>query len=159
MNIGARAGADVPQFHVHHVCNEDCSVNPVASATTDSAIVPAVRGRRPNRGLLMAQRVEVVLIDDVDGGEAAETVAFALDGANYEIDLSEDNAAKLRDELAPWIAHARRVRAGGTRPSRPAGPGASSHAIRAWAQSQGLPVSRRGRVPVEVRSAYEEAHR
>ena len=106
----------------------------------------------------MAQRVEVVLIDDVDGGEAAETVAFGLDGANYEIDLSEENAAKLRDALAPWIAQARRIR-GSTRPSRPAGPGASSHAIRAWAQSQGLPVSRRGRVPAEVRSAYEEAHR
>jgi hypothetical protein len=108
----------------------------------------------------MAQRVEVVLIDDVDGGEAAETVAFALDGANYELDLSEENARKLRDGLAPWIAHARKVRGGSSRQNRPAaGPGASSHAIRAWAQSQGLPVSRRGRVPAEVRSAYEEAHR
>jgi hypothetical protein len=107
----------------------------------------------------MAQRVEVVLIDDVDGGEATETVGFALDGTNFEIDLSEANANRLRDALAPWVAHARRVRGNSQRLSRPAGPGASSHDIREWAQSQGLPVSRRGRVPAEVRSAYEDAHR
>src|SRR4051812_41204704 len=101
MSMGACAGADVPPIHVHHVRGADCFVNPIASATTESAIVPAGSRASPNRGLLMAQRVEVVLIDDVDGGEAAETVAFALDGANYEIDLSEENAAKLRDGLAP----------------------------------------------------------
>ena len=56
----------------------------------------------------MAQKTIVQLIDDLDGGQAAETINFGLDGAHYEIDLSEDNAAALRDVLAPYIAHARR---------------------------------------------------
>ena len=56
----------------------------------------------------MAQRIQVILEDDIDGGAAAETVTFALDGVTYEIDLSEDNARKLRDDLATWVGHARR---------------------------------------------------
>ena len=50
----------------------------------------------------MAQRVQIILEDDYDGGTAVETVSFALDGAEYEIDLSAKNAAGLRDALAPW---------------------------------------------------------
>src|SRR5215213_4306718 len=75
--------------------------------TTHSRIVP---------GDFMAQKVQVILVDDVDGGEATETVSFALDGVSYEIDVSEPNAAKLRDALAPWVGHARRVggRSGGS---------------------------------------------
>jgi hypothetical protein len=57
----------------------------------------------------MAQRVQVLLVDDIDGGNAAETVSFALDGVSYEIDLSEANAQKLRDDLASWVGHARRA--------------------------------------------------
>ncbi|WP_345713818.1 Lsr2 family protein, partial [Kineococcus glutinatus] len=57
----------------------------------------------------MAQKVQVLLVDDVDGGEAAETVSFALDGVSYEIDLSDEHAGALRDAFAPWIGHARRV--------------------------------------------------
>src|SRR3954467_2454641 len=57
----------------------------------------------------MAQKVQVILVDDVDGGEAAETVSFALDGVSYEVDLSEKNASALRDALGPWVGHARRV--------------------------------------------------
>ena len=56
----------------------------------------------------MAQKVQVLLVDDLDGGEARETVSFALDGVTYEIDLSEANASKMRDQLAKWIGHARR---------------------------------------------------
>ena len=56
----------------------------------------------------MAQRVQVVLEDDVDGGEASETGLFGLDGVTYEIDLNDDNAGKLRDALATWVGHARR---------------------------------------------------
>src|SRR4026207_1708929 len=62
----------------------------------------------------MAQRVQIVLEDDLDGGVAAETVTFGLDGVSYEIDLSDKNAGKLRDEFASWIGHARR--SGGRRP-------------------------------------------
>lgn len=108
----------------------------------------------------MAQRVQIILEDDYDGGEADETVSFALDGAEYEIDLSSGNAAKLREELAPWIGHARKT--GGRRraPSRPARSegGSSTSEIRAWAQAEGYEVSSRGRVSGEVREAYERAH-
>src|SRR3954465_9124702 len=67
-------------------------------------------------GAFMAQKVQVILVDDVDGGEATETVSFALDGVSYEIDVSEPNATKLRDALAPGVGHARRLggRSGGS---------------------------------------------
>lgn len=105
----------------------------------------------------MAQRVQIILEDDYDGGEADETVAFGLDGSDYEIDLSDGNAAKLRDALAPWLANARKT--GGRRKrgmKQSAGPGSAE--IRAWAQESGMSVSTRGRVPVEVREAYAKAH-
>ena len=57
----------------------------------------------------MAQEVKVILVDDVDGGPASETLTFAFDGVNYEIDLSERNAARLRADLEPWISAGRRV--------------------------------------------------
>ena len=113
----------------------------------------------------MAQRVQIILEDDYDGGEADETVSFALDGAEYEIDLSSDNANKLRDELAVWIGHARKTggrrrRVGGATGAAPkAADGAGSTSeIRAWAQANGHDVSSRGRVSSEVREAYERAH-
>ena len=62
----------------------------------------------------MAQRVQIILEDDYDGGTAEETVTFALDGAEYEIDLSSKNAAGLRDALARWVGHARTI--GGSGP-------------------------------------------
>ena len=106
----------------------------------------------------MAQKVQVVLVDDLDGGPADTTVAFAWGGASYEIDLSEANAQKLRDLLAPYVAAGRRV--GGRRKSggrRRAG-GSSAGEIRAWAAENGYNVSARGRVPAEVREAYDRAH-
>ena len=57
------------------------------------------------------RKVQVVLQDDINGSEPAKTVHFSLDGKAYEIDLSEQNAAALRDALAPWIAAARRASA------------------------------------------------
>jgi hypothetical protein len=105
----------------------------------------------------MAQRVQIILEDDYDGGAADETVNFALDGAEYEIDLSSTNAAGLRDALAPWLAHARKT--GGRRKrSTKASDSSSTSDIRAWAQSNGLDVSSRGRVSADVREAYEKAH-
>lgn len=105
----------------------------------------------------MAQRVQIVLEDDYDGGTADETVTFALDGAEYEIDLSGENATKLRDELAPWIGHARKTGGRRRRAAKPASPTSTSE-IRAWAQANGHEVSSRGRVSSEVREAYEQAH-
>ena len=112
----------------------------------------------------MAQRVQVLLVDDIDGGNAAETVSFALDGVSYEIDLSEANAQKLRDDLASWVGHARR--AGGRRSTgrRAANGGAARAgrgdlaAVREWARKHGHKVSHRGRISAEVQDAYDKAH-
>jgi hypothetical protein len=118
----------------------------------------------------MAQRVEILLEDDFDGGSADETVAFGLDGAAYEIDLSEANAAKLRDQIAPWMTAARKT--GGRRARRTStspdgrrsrassGPSSPKQlaAVRAWARDNGYQVSDRGRVPARVRDAYKQAH-
>ncbi|WP_433162887.1 histone-like nucleoid-structuring protein Lsr2 [Kribbella sp. CA-247076] len=109
----------------------------------------------------MAQRVQVVLEDDLDGGKADETVTFGLDGTTYEIDLSKKNAAKLRDALAGYVGSARRVsgrRGGGAGRARGRGRSASDSAdIRAWAKENGYDVSERGRISAEVRAAYNEA--
>ncbi len=111
----------------------------------------------------MAQRVQVILEDDLDGGQAAETVEFALDGVSYEIDLSDGNASTLRNDLARWVAHARR--SGGRRQTRRRNGGASSGAsreelarIREWGRNNGYSVSDRGRVSQDVQDAYAAAN-
>jgi len=104
----------------------------------------------------MAQRTEVVWIDDVDGSVAETTVPFALDGVSYSIDLSAGNAAALRRDFERWIEHARRVRkssSGGRRSGASSVPDDVS-AIRAWAAANGIEVSARGRIPAKVREAY-----
>lgn len=107
----------------------------------------------------MAQRVHIVLEDDLDGSDAVETVTFALDGATYEIDLSEKNANQLRDALAAYIASARRVTGrSGRRGGRGRSAGPSPSEIREWARENGYDVSDRGRVSAEIRSAYEAAN-
>ena len=108
----------------------------------------------------MAQITEVRLVDDVDGGEAAESVAFSIDGKLYEIDLSEKNASALRDAFAPFVGSARRAR-GGPAVTRPKASARSGHprgqiaAIREWAKANGHEVSARGRIPSAVLAAYE----
>jgi hypothetical protein len=112
----------------------------------------------------VAQKVQVLLLDDLSGGEAEETVTFALDGKSYEIDLNSENADKLRSALDPYVKAGRR--SGGGRAARgrgraaaPAG-GTSSQdtaKIRAWAKENGYEVNDRGRVPANIREAYEKA--
>jgi hypothetical protein len=122
----------------------------------------------------MAQKIVVSLIDDLDQSEADETVEFGLDGATYEIDLSDANASALRDKLADFVAHARR--SGGRRKSSATAPAPAARrgrggsggraavdreqnqAIREWARKQGMTVSERGRIPSEVSEAYHRAH-
>ena len=113
----------------------------------------------------MAQRVNVVLVDDIDGTDADETVGFALDGVDYEIDLSDEHAADLRNSISLYIGHARRTggrRKSGRRSPAPSssagGSGASAADIRAWARENGWDVPERGRVSAEVREAYEAAN-
>jgi hypothetical protein len=113
----------------------------------------------------MAQKIQVLLVDDLDGSEAQETVAFALDGTSFEIDLSSGNAAKLRNAIAPYVGHARRASRG---PGRGAGSRGGrgtaradreqTQAIREWARNNGHQVSDRGRVPASVVEAYNAAN-
>ena len=107
----------------------------------------------------MAKKVQVLLVDDVDKESSAdETVTFALDGVSYEIDLTTENAAKLRDSLAMWIGHAERT---GGRRSAGRSPGRSGRRdvsqIRQWARENGYDISERGRISTEVQEAYEKA--
>ncbi|MFM9369116.1 Lsr2 family protein [Streptomyces sp. Da 82-17] len=111
----------------------------------------------------MAQRVVVTLFDDIDGGEAAETVAFGLDGKSYEIDLNQANAKKLRKALAPYLQAGRKQ----SRTGRAAKPGKEfKHtavtpdpaAVRAWARSHKMDVPARGRIPKKVYEAFEAAN-
>lgn len=106
----------------------------------------------------MAQKVQVILIDDIDGGNADETVSFSLDGVAYEIDLTTENAAKLRDALSTWVGHARRVggrRAAGRRAGSRGSGGGESAAIREWARANGYTVNDRGRIPANIKAAYD----
>lgn len=107
----------------------------------------------------MAQKVNIVLVDDLDGSEATETVTFGLDGTTYEIDLSDANAASLREALSGYVGHARKV-TGGARRGRKSGGASSSNTkdVREWAKSQGMEVSERGRISADVQRAYEAAH-
>ncbi|MDI3418412.1 histone-like nucleoid-structuring protein Lsr2 [Streptomyces luteolus] len=108
----------------------------------------------------MAQKVQVLLVDDLDGGEADETVTFALDGKSYEIDLSNKNADKLRVALEQFVQKGRRT---GGRSARGKGRAAAASSentaqIRAWAKENGFEVNDRGRVPASIREAYEKAN-
>ena len=109
----------------------------------------------------MASVTEVRLVDDIDGGEAAETVAFDLEGKNYQIDLSKTHAAQLREALAPYVAAARRAGSSPAQRGRPASaarPALNRHetaGIREWAAANGFEVSTRGRIAAKVREAYD----
>jgi Lsr2 len=106
----------------------------------------------------MAQKITVALQDDLDGGPADETVRFGIGGAEYEIDLSNKNATAFRRQLAPFIDHARKTGRGQRRrPRRSASSRDRSGGIRAWAKSQGIAVSDRGRIPASVAEQYEAA--
>jgi len=106
----------------------------------------------------VAQKVEVTLVDDLDGGSADETVSFAIDGAQYEIDLSAKNAQKLRDAVTPFVGAARKAGRTTARNTRGRSSAAvdreQNQAIREWAKKKGLNVSERGRIPAEIVERY-----
>ncbi len=112
----------------------------------------------------MAQKVSIVLVDDLDGSEADETVTFGLDGTTYEIDLTQRNAEALREALSGYVGHARKVSGGsrrGRKSSASSGGGSSTSntkEMREWARSQGMDVSERGRISADVQQAYDSAH-
>jgi hypothetical protein len=106
----------------------------------------------------MAQKVHIVLVDDLDGSDATETVSFGLDGTSYEIDLNDKNATALRDALSGFVGHARKVGSSSRRRRSTASSGPGASEIRDWARTNGMKVSDRGRVSAEVRQAYDAAH-
>ena len=112
----------------------------------------------------MAQKTVLELVDDLDGEAADETVAFAIDGVEFVIDLSTANATRLRDTLAEFVGHARRT-GGRKSPGKAAAArnGSSNgkpdvQAVREWARSQGETVADRGRVPQALVMRFQEAH-
>ena len=109
----------------------------------------------------MAQKIQTLLIDDLDGSEAEGTVRFGLDSAEYEIDLNAEHAQALRDALARYVGAARRAGGGTRRPARggrraPAD-GVDSTEVREWAKAQGIEVKDRGRVPAELVVKFKAA--
>jgi hypothetical protein len=107
----------------------------------------------------MSKSVSVIVTDDLDGSENAETVAFGFDGVTYEVDLASKNRAKLEKALAPFIEAGRRVpRTAARRGGRQGGASVDRGAVRAWAREQGLKVSERGRVSADIMQQYEAAH-
>ena len=104
----------------------------------------------------------MLLVDDIDKSSPAdETVSFSLDGVSYEIDLTSDNAARLRDDLSVWIGHAERTggrRSAGRSPAKSSGTRSDLGAVRAWARENGHQVSDRGRISADVQAAYDRAH-
>jgi len=109
----------------------------------------------------MAQKIQTVFVDDLDGSEAEGTIRFGLDGAEYEIDLNADHAQALRDALAPYVRSARRA-GGGTRRAarasrRAAASGLNTTEVREWAKAQGIDVKDRGRVPAELVVKFKAA--
>ena len=106
-------------------------------------------------GVHVAQKIQTLFIDDIDGSEAEGTVRFALDGAEYEIDLNAKNAEALRKALSRYVEAARR--SSGTASRRPArsarrtaASGLNTTEVREWAKAQGIEVKDRGRVPAEL---------
>jgi hypothetical protein len=107
----------------------------------------------------MAQQIQTLYIDDIDGGEAAGTIRFALDGVEYEIDLSIEHTDELHTALGKYIDHARK--AGGTPKRTPRGRRTvttiDTTAVRTWAREQGYDVKDRGRVPADLVAKYQAA--
>jgi hypothetical protein len=106
----------------------------------------------------VAQRTQVLYVDDIDGSEAEGTVRFGFGGADYEIDLNKTHADQFAEAIAPFIAAARKVPSS-RRSAR--GARASRHDlsdVRSWARDQGIKVSDRGRIPADVLARYRAAH-
>jgi hypothetical protein len=106
----------------------------------------------------MAQRIQTLLIDDLDGSEAAGTVRFGLDGTQYEIDLSAAHSDELRKALERYLAHARRTGNASRSAARSRrGAAVDTAKVREWAKGQGIEVKDRGRVPAGIVEQYKTA--
>lgn len=112
----------------------------------------------------MAQQFHVQYIDDIDGtvlGSEANTIAFAFDGKDYTIDLSDENAAAFREAVAPYVSAGHRQTSAKRKPARKGAgtaPAGNTKAIREWARENGHDISERGRIPAEIMAAYSDAN-
>jgi hypothetical protein len=128
---------------------------------TKAANLPTFEHRN---GVPVAARTVVHLVDDVDGGEADETVTFSLDGVDYAIDLSHANADGLRKAFTEFVGAARRTggraakSTSGRTQVKPGGDRAQNQAIREWARRNGHQVSERGRIPAELIAQFQQAN-
>ncbi|MQA26754.1 MAG: Lsr2 family protein [Micromonosporaceae bacterium] len=107
----------------------------------------------------MAQKTVTYLVDDLEGGDAGETVKFGLDGTTYEVDLSEKNAKALRESLAKFVSAGRRIgKAGRVATAGGRGPATTdreqNQAIREWAKRKGIQISERGRISQGIVEKY-----
>ena len=109
----------------------------------------------------MAQKIQTLFVDDLDGSDAEGTVRFGLDGTNYEIDLSAVHAGELRSVLAPYASAGRKVTAAARRTARSQGKAAangfSTTEVRDWAKANGVEIKDRGRVPADVIARFRAA--
>ncbi len=106
----------------------------------------------------MAQRTQVLYVDDIDGSDAEGTVRFGLGGTDYEIDLNKKHTAQFAQAIGPFIEAARKVPTSRRAARGSRAPRHGQSAVRAWAREQGIKVSDRGRIPADVLARYEAAH-
>src|SRR5580692_11207968 len=109
--------------------------------------------------IFMAQRIQTLFIDDIDGGAADGTVRFGLDGTDYEIDLSGEHTDELRSALEKFIEHSRKVGGTARRSTRAlrVAPAVDTAKVREWAKGNGYDIKDRGRVPADVVAKYQAA--
>jgi hypothetical protein len=136
----------------------------VGPGAANAAVIDYDDCRNKERRKQVAQKIQTLFIDDIDGGAAEGTVRFALDGTDYEIDLNAKHTEELRSALGKYVTHARKVggsarRAGRTagRASRGAGSSLNTTEIRNWAREQGYDIKDRGRVPADLVTKYQAA--
>jgi hypothetical protein len=102
----------------------------------------------------MAQRTQVLYVDDIDGSEAEGTVRFGFGSTDYEIDLNKEHADQLAAAIGPFVAAGRKV----SSPRRSRGSRQDLYEVRAWARSRGIKISERGRIPAGVLAKYAASH-
>lgn len=105
----------------------------------------------------MAQKVHVLLTDDIDGSDATQTVRFGWLGADYEIDLNDKNYAAFEKAIGKYLNAARRT-GGRSRGGKRARSAVDLAAVRSWARENGYDVSDRGRISGDVLEAYKAAN-
>src|SRR5690348_18364252 len=143
------------------ICGQGCERSQHLGVSARVSLRPARQMKPVRKGSIVAQKIQTVFVDDLDGSEAEGTVRFGLDGTEYEIDLNAKHAGELRNAMARYAAAGRRVGAStrrSARSGRKAQPNAlNTTEVREWAKAQGIDVKDRGRVPAELVVKFKAA--